>query len=283
MGIVNATPDSFCDVGRFVDPEAAVAHALSLVEAGAAIIDVGGESTRPGSRPVDASEELERILPVLESLRAADVAISVDTSKAFVAAGAIAAGATIVNDVSALTKDPEMTALCAERDVAVVLMDSPPEGRGSEGRRGESAPDRVRAALSSRIEAAVAAGIEEERLWIDPGIGFGKANPKGNLELLAGIGSLASLGRPILVGPSRKSFIGRLDGSPPEERLGGTIAACLIAARGGADVLRVHDVWPVRQALSVAAAATGDRRLAVHRWAGSCASEMRGAPGPSTE
>lgn len=260
MGIVNATPDSFCDVGRFVDPEAAVAHALSLVEAGAAIIDVGGESTRPGSQPIEASEELERILPVVESLSTIGVAISVDTSKASVAAAAIAAGATIVNDVSALTKDPEMAALCAERNVTVVLMDSPPEGRGSGGRRHERVSDRVLAALSSRIEVAIAAGIEEERLWVDPGIGFGKANPQGNLEILGSIGDLASLGRPILVGPSRKSFIGRLDGSPPRERLGGTIAACLIAARNGADVLRVHDVQPIRQALCVAAA-TADLRF----------------------
>lgn len=263
MGIVNVTPDSFSTVGRFVDHSAAVAHGLSLIEAGAAIVDVGGESTRPGSRSVEAAEELGRVIPVVELLSATGAALSIDTSKASVAAAAIDAGAIIVNDVSALTKDPDMAALCAERGVVVVLMDSPPEARGSHGHREGQTLDRLLAALSKRIEFAVRAGIPEDRIWVDPGVGFGKRNPEGNLEIVARIGDLTSLGRPVLVGPSRKSFIGLIDPSLPEERLGGTIAASLIAASRGANVIRIHDVQPVRQALAVAAAVTGDPRLVV--------------------
>ncbi len=258
MGILNATPDSFSDGGLYLEPGAAVAHGHELVEQGASILDVGGESTRPGSETVSAEVEIERVGPVVEGLAGAAAEISIDTSKAAVAAVALEAGATIVNDVTALRGDPEMAALCAERGPTVVLMHMPASLRAEPP---SSAPEdvvaEVRAFLAERIEAAVAAGIAEERIWVDPGIGFGKANPEGNLELLRRLGELRDLGRPIVVGTSRKSFIGEIDGSAAGERLGGTVASSLLAAREGADVLRVHDVREMAEALRMAAAITG--------------------------
>jgi dihydropteroate synthase len=258
MGILNATPDSFSDGGMYLEPEAAIAHGQLLAEQGAEILDVGGESTRPGAEPVGAEVELERVLPVVEGLAGVTAEISIDTSKAAVAAAALEAGATIVNDVTAMRGDPEMAALCAERGTTVVLMHMPASLRAEPPR---SAPvdvvAEVRDFLAERIEAAIAAGIAEERIWVDPGIGFGKVNPDGNLELLRRLGELRELGRPIVVGTSRKSFIGEIDGSPAAERLGGTIASSLLAAGEGADVLRVHDVGEMAEALRLAAAITG--------------------------
>jgi dihydropteroate synthase len=257
MGVVNVTPDSFSDGGLFLDPEAAVAHGLELAEAGAEILDVGGESTRPGAEPVGEEEELRRVVPVIQGLREAGSRISVDTSKATVAAAALNAGAEIVNDVTALRGDPEMAALCAERGATVVLMHMLGEPRTmQEDPRYEDVVADVKAFLAERLEAAAAAGIDEERVWLDPGIGFGKTGAH-NMELLRRLAELRELGRPLVVGPSRKSFIGKVDGSPADGRLGGTIASSVLAAAEGADVLRVHDVAEVRQALAVAAAILG--------------------------
>ena len=257
MGVVNVTPDSFSDGGLYLDPEAAVGHGRELVEAGAEILDVGGESTRPGAEEVSAEEELRRVVPVIEALAGEGAAISVDTSKAAVAAAALDAGAEIVNDVTALRGDPEMAALCAERGAGVVLMHMLGDPRTMQRNPvyREVVAD-VRDFLAARTEAAVAAGIERERIWLDPGIGFGKTVDH-NLELLRRLGELAELGRPLVVGTSRKSFIGRIDGSPAGERLGGTIASSIIALAEGADVLRVHDVAEVAQAATVAGAILG--------------------------
>ncbi|HEX6456660.1 MAG TPA: dihydropteroate synthase [Solirubrobacterales bacterium] len=257
MGVVNVTPDSFSDGGLYLDPEAAIAHGRELAAAGAEILDVGGESTRPGADPVEVVEELRRVVPVIEGLRSAEARISVDTSKAAVAAAALDAGAEIVNDVTALRGDPEMAALCADRGPGVVLMHmlGEPQTMQEDPRYGDVVAE-VKAFLAERLEAAVAAGIAEERVWLDPGIGFGKTAAH-NMELLRRLGELRELGRPLVVGTSRKSFIGRVDGSPADRRLGGTIASSVLAAAEGADVLRVHDVAEMRQALTMATAILG--------------------------
>jgi dihydropteroate synthase len=257
MGVVNVTPDSFSDGGRFLDPELAIGHGRELAAAGAAILDVGGESTRPGAEPVDAEEELRRVGPVIGPLAATGAAVSVDTSKRVVAEAALDAGATIVNDVTALRGDPGMAALCAERGPTVVLMHMRGEPRTMQKEAVyDDVVSEVRSFLAERLEAAVAAGIEEERVWLDPGIGFGK-NTDHNLELLRRLPELKSLGRPLVVGSSRKSFIGKIDGSAARERLGGTIASSVFAAAAGADVLRVHDVAEMAQALKLTTAVLG--------------------------
>ena len=273
MGIVNVTPDSFSDGGLFLDPGRAVEHARALVEEGADLLDVGGESTRPGARGVSAAEELERVRPVLERLlgpRAAPAAarpaatgigvpVSIDTSKVAVAEVALDAGAEIVNDVTAFRVEPQLAALCAERGCEVVLMHMLGTPRTMQQNPVyEDVVDDVKGFLAERIEFATGEGIAEERIWVDPGIGFGKT-VEHNLELLRRLGELGDLGRPILVGPSRKSFIGRITGRQVDERVGGTIAASVMALVGGAEVLRVHDVAPVREALEVAEAILGRR------------------------
>jgi dihydropteroate synthase len=252
MGVVNVTPDSFSDGGLYLDAEAGIAHGRELAAAGAEILDVGGESTRPGAAVVPAEEELQRVVPVIRGLRDLGGRISVDTSKAGVAEAALDAGAAIVNDVTALRGDPEMGPLCAERGVTVVLMHMLGDPRTmQDDPRYDDVVAEVKAFLAGRLEAATAAGIAEERIWLDPGIGFGKTGAH-NMELLRRLGELRDLGRPLVVGTSRKSFIGRVDGSAADQRLGGTIASSVIAAAGGADVLRVHDVAEMRQALTVA-------------------------------
>jgi dihydropteroate synthase len=257
MGVVNVTPDSFSDGGLYLDRGAAIAHGRELAGAGAEILDVGGESTRPGAEPVGEAEELARVVPVVRELAAEGFRISVDTSKAVVAEAALDAGASIVNDVTALRGDPAMAVLCAERDATVILMHMLGEPRTmQEDPRYDDVAGDVKAFLAERLGAAVAAGIDEERVWLDPGIGFGKTGPH-NMELLRRLGELGELGRPLVVGTSRKSFIGKVDGSPAGERLGGTIASSVLAATEGAEVLRVHDVAEVRQALAVAAAILG--------------------------
>jgi len=254
MGVVNVTPDSFSDGGLFLDPERAIGHGAELAEAGADVLDVGGESTRPGAEGVSAEEELARVLPVLEGLGDRRAELSIDTSKAPVAAAAIDAGAAIVNDVTAFRGDPEMAALCGEHEVEVVLMHMLGTPRTMQVDPAyDDVVDEVKAFLAERIELAVAAGVSEERIWVDPGIGFGKTL-EHNLQLLARLGELRELGRPIVVGTSRKSFIGKIDGSPVEERLGGTIASSVIALAGGAEMLRVHDVAEVAEAVRVAEA-----------------------------
>jgi dihydropteroate synthase len=257
MGVVNVTPDSFSDGGLYAEPEAAIAHGRRLRADGADILDIGGESTRPGAQAVAPEEELRRVEPVVTALAAEAGPVSIDTSKAAVAAAALDAGATIVNDVTALRGDAEMAALCAERGATVVLMHmlGTPRTMQDDPRYEDVVAD-VRAFFEERLAAARAAGIETERIWLDPGIGFGKTD-EHNMELLRRLPELAELGRPLVVGTSRKGFIGRVDGSPPGERLGGTIASSVLAAANGAAVLRVHDVAETRQALAVAGAVLG--------------------------
>ena len=255
MGIVNVTPDSFSDGGLFLDAEAAIAHGRELAAEGADILDVGGESTRPGAAAVSAEEELERVGPVVEAL-AGDggqgVPVSIDTSKCAVAEAALDRGAEIVNDVTALRGDPELAALCAQRGCDVVLMHMLGDPRTmQDDPRNDDVVDDVKGFLAERIEFATSEGVDEERVWVDPGIGFGKTVDH-NLELLRRLGELRELGRPVVVGTSRKSFIGKLTGAEVEDRLGGTVASNVIAYSNGADVLRVHDVAPVREALTTA-------------------------------
>ena len=256
MGVVNVTPDSFSDGGRYLDPAAAIAHGEELLGDGAEILDVGGESTRPGAAEVDASEELRRVEPVVAGL-ASKATISIDTSKLAVAEAALDAGATIVNDVTAFLRDPGMAGLCAERGVGVVLMHMPGNPRTMQDDPSyDDVVDDVKAFLSERVEFAVGEGIEEERVWLDPGIGFGKTL-EHNLELLRRLGELRELGRPLVIGTSRKSFLGRIDGSEVGDRIGGTIASSVLAAAEGADVLRVHDVAEIGQAMRVTEAILG--------------------------
>ncbi|MBW3608139.1 MAG: dihydropteroate synthase [Actinobacteria bacterium] len=254
MGVVNVTPDSFSDGGEWLDPVAAIAHGHALVAQGAALLDIGGESTRPGAEPVGEAEELRRVVPVLEGLAQARARLSIDTSKAAVAAAAIDAGATLVNDVTALRGDAEMAALVAERgcDVCLMHMLGEPRTMQRDPRYGDVVAD-VRAFLAERLEHAVAEGIARERVWLDPGIGFGKTIDH-NLELLARLDEIVALGRPVVVGTSRKSFLGTITGREPGDRVAGTIATNVIALVRGASVFRVHDVAAARDALLVAAA-----------------------------
>ena len=262
MGIVNVTPDSFSDGGLYLDSEAAVTHGRELAAAGAAILDVGGESTRPGATAVSVEEELARVAPVVDALAGeggCGAVVSIDTSKARVAAVALDAGASVVNDVTALRGDPEMAALCVDRKCDLVLMHMLGTPRTmQDDPRYDDVVDDVRAFLAERIEAAVGAGIGEERISVDPGIGFGKT-VFHNAELLRRLGELRELGRQIVVGASRKAFIGKLTGREVGERLGGTIAASVIALANGADVLRVHDVGQARQAALTAEVILGRR------------------------
>jgi dihydropteroate synthase len=278
MGVVNVTPDSFSDGGLFLDAEAAVAHGEKLVREGAEILDVGGESTRPGAEEVSAEEEMARVVPVVRGLADATT-VSIDTSKAAVAEAALDAGATIVNDVTALRHDPEIGALCAERGAGLVLMHMQGDPRTMQDEPSyDDVVDDIKAFLAERVEAAIDAGVAEERIWLDPGIGFGKTLDH-NLELLRRLGELRELGRPLVVGTSRKSFIGKIDGSAVGDRLGGTIASAVFAAAEGADVLRVHDVAETAQATKVASAilpgrlepasSPGDRREGPGTHAGS--------------
>ena len=258
MGIVNVTPDSFSDGGTFLDPAAAIEHGLRLAGEGADILDVGGESTRPGAEPVSEQEELRRVVPVVRELAArSGVPVSIDTSKAAVAEAALAAGATIVNDVSALRLDPRLGEVVARSGAALVLMHMQGTPRTmQQAPHYEDLLGEVIAGLAAGVGRAAAAGIDPGRMLVDPGIGFGKSL-EHNLELLARLDELAVLGQAILVGPSRKAFIGKLLDLPPAERLEGTIAACCCAADRGAHLVRVHDVGPVRRALRVADAIRG--------------------------
>jgi dihydropteroate synthase len=259
MGIVNVTPDSFSDGGLFLDAERAIEHGKELFAEGAEIVDVGGESTRPGAAEVPADEELERTRPVVAELTDAEIPVSIDTSKAEVAAAALDAGAVMVNDVTALVAEPELAGLCAERSCELVLMHMQGTPRTmQQNPTYDDVVDDVKAFLAERIEFAIGEGVAEERIWVDPGIGFGKT-VEHNLELIERLGELAELGRPILIGPSRKAFIGKITGAPVEQRLGGTIAACTIAYANGARMVRVHDVAEVGQALRVAEAILGQR------------------------
>jgi dihydropteroate synthase len=251
MGVVNVTPDSFSDGGVHLDPDAAAAAARRMVEQGAAIVDVGGESTRPGSTGVSADEELRRVVPVLDRL-GEDVPLSIDTSKAAVAREALARGAILVNDVTALRGDPDLAGVVAGAGSYVCLMHMQGEPRTmqEEPCYGDVAVE-VASFLEERLAFAVAQGILEERICLDPGIGFGKTVAH-NLELVRRLDVLLALGRPVLVGFSRKSSLRRLTGS--DDLLGASVAAAVAAFERGATILRVHDVRPHVDALTVAAA-----------------------------
>jgi dihydropteroate synthase len=257
MGIVNVTPDSFSDGGAFLDPDAALAHARRLIAEGADVLDIGGESTRPGAAPTNETDEIARVAPlILQLRRESEVAISVDTMKPAVARTAIAAGATMWNDVSALRFAPDSLATAAELGGDVVLMHMRGEPRTMQAApRYDDVVAEVAAFLADRAEAAIAAGVAREKIWLDPGIGFGKTAAH-SLSLLQGLDRIVALGFPVLVGASRKSSIARIAGDRSTEiqRLGGSIAAALAAARAGAAMIRVHDVAETRQALAVAAA-----------------------------
>lgn len=263
MGIVNVTPDSFSDGGAFLDPLAAVAHGLQLASEGASILDIGGESTRPGAEPVPEAVELARAVPVIEALadslsrvgRAGSVRLSVDTSKYAVAAAALAAGATLINDVTAFRAAPELAGLAAGSGAEVCLVHMLGEPRTMQSNPVyEDVVSDVKAFLAERLAFVVAEGVAEDRVILDPGIGFGKTVAH-NLELLARVGELVALGRPVLIGTSRKTFLGRVTGSAaPQSRLAATIATNVLAFERGARIFRVHDVGPVHDALVVTAA-----------------------------
>ncbi len=255
MAIANVTPDSFSDGGERLDPARAIEDGLRFVSEGADIVDVGGESTRPGSQPTAADEELRRILPVVEGLARQGVLVSIDTRRASVARACLDAGARIVNDVSALRDDPELMPLVAERGVPVVLMHR--RGRSIDGYEGPGYGDvveDVRRFLLERARAAEAAGIARERIAFDPGIGFGKSVTE-NVALIAGTARLADAGYPVLVGSSRKGFIGKLTGiTEARRRDPASVWLAVEAARRGAAIVRIHDVAAVRQALAVSSA-----------------------------
>jgi dihydropteroate synthase len=254
MGVVNVTPDSFSDGGRFLDPQAAVEQGHRLVDEGAQMLDIGGESTRPGADAVPAEEELRRVLPVVEGLAGSGATISIDTSKAAVAAAALDAGASYVNDVTAFRGDPELAGLVAARGVDCCLMHMLGTPRTmQDDPRYDDVVSEVKAFLEQRLAFAVAAGVAEERITLDPGIGFGKTL-EHNLELLARLGEIVALGRPVLIGVSRKAFLGRITGREPAGRAVATAAANVLALERGASVFRVHDVPETLDALAVAAA-----------------------------
>jgi dihydropteroate synthase len=259
MGVVNVTPDSFSDGGRFVEPAAAIAHAHQLIEEGADLVDLGAESSRPGAvAAVTAEEELRRLLPVLQGLRDAPVPVSVDTIKPEVMRAALAEGATMINDINAL-RAPGAVAAVAAANAAVCLMHM--QGTPGTMQQHPSYDDvvaEVKAFLLERVRAARAAGIALERITIDPGFGFGKTL-EHNLELLRHLREFDALGVPVLAGWSRKSSLGKITGRPAADRLAASIAAALIAAQNGARILRVHDVAATRDALAVLAAVEKNR------------------------
>jgi dihydropteroate synthase len=259
MGIVNVTPDSFSDGGRFFDPAAAIEQGLRLAADGAEILDVGGESTRPGAAAVDAREELRRVMPVVAELcRQSSLPVSIDTSKAAVAREALAAGARIINDVSGLEHDPAMVALAAESGAGVCVMHMQGTPRTMQQTPAyDDVVGQVADYLRRRRDALVQAGISAERIAVDPGLGFGKTT-EHNLSLLGQVGRFHALGTAVLVGPSRKRFIGQVLADPEADRTAGTIGVALWLARQGVQVIRVHDVAPVRQALLLYDAAGQD-------------------------
>ena len=264
MGVLNVTPDSFSDGGLFLEKDKAVAQGLRMVEEGADFIDVGGESTRPGSKPLELQEELRRVLPVIESLaREVDVPISIDTYKPEVAQRAIDAGAQIVNDISGLKFDPHLASVVARADLALVVMHirGTPETM-QQNVYYDSLFSEILLSLKESIRRAGSAGLDPEQVIIDPGIGFGK-NLNDNLLIIKDLYEFRVLGRPILVGPSRKSFIGRTLGTEARDRLEGTLAAAAVAALHGAHIVRVHDVLQAKRAVAMADAirSAGDASL----------------------
>jgi dihydropteroate synthase len=254
MGVLNVTPDSFSDGGRYASTEAAVAHGVEMVADGASLIDIGGESTRPGADPVDDDQQIRRVVPVIEALVAqqVDAILSIDTTRAAVAEAAIAAGAGLINDISAGTDDPAMFPLAARRRVPIILMHM--QGTPKTMQVSPTYDDvtaEVAGFLNERLIAAEIHGIEPDRILLDPGIGFGKAQPH-NLELLRRLRELTVLGRPLVLGTSRKGFIGRITGEPePGRRLFGTAATVGWTIANGASIVRVHDVKPMMQVVAM--------------------------------
>ncbi len=259
MGVVNVTPDSFSDGGRYLDPEAAVGQGRRLVAEGAQMLDVGGESTRPGADAVPAGEELRRVLPVVDGLASTGAVISIDTSKTAVAAAALDAGASYVNDVTAFRGDPGLAGLVAARGVDCCLMHmfGTPRTMQDDPRYDDVVSD-VKAFLEQRLAFAVAEGVPEQRVMLDPGIGFGKTVAH-NLELMRRLDEIVAIGRPVVFGVSRKSFLGRITGREPGDRAVATAAANVLALERGASVFRVHDVPETLDALAVAAATLAGR------------------------
>ena len=255
MGIVNVTPDSFFDGGRFCDPQRAVAHALRLVEEGADLLDIGAESTRPGALPVDEQEERRRLVPVVTAVaKAVSVPISVDTSKAEVARAAIDAGAIMVNDVTALRGDSAMVDVVAQAGAGLVLMHMQGTPHTMQhAPRYDDVVGEVAQFLAERVRFAIDHGVAKDRIVVDPGIGFGKTLVH-NLDLLANLRVFTELGYPLLVGPSRKGFIGQLTDQSVEEREWGTAGVVALAVEQGANILRVHDVGPMKDVVKVAVA-----------------------------
>ena len=255
MGVINTTPDSFSDGGRFDDIEAAIRHARRLIADGADMLDVGGESTRPGAAPVDEAEEIDRVVPLVRAIRAESaVPISVDTMKPAVARAAVAAGATMWNDVTALGYAQESLGTAADLGCEVVLMHMRGEpGAMQADPQYDDVAREVTEFLAARAAAAMAAGVARDKIWLDPGVGFGKHMIRHNLPLLAGLDRIVALGFPVLLGVSRKSFISSIDegGRSPDQRLGGSIAGALAGAAAGVAAVRVHDVRETVQALRV--------------------------------
>lgn len=252
MGVLNVTPDSFSDGGRFLDPERAVAHAVSMVEDGATLLDIGAESSRPGAGPVDEAEELRRLIPVVRDVcRRVTVPVSVDTTKAAVAARALEAGAAIINDISALRFDPGMARIVAESGAGLVLMhmQGTPRTMQEAPRYGDVVAE-VSGFLRERMAVAESLGINPQQILLDPGIGFGK-NQEQNLTLLSRLDRLTALGRPLVVGVSRKAFIGQILNRDVQERVMGTAGAVAVAILAGARVVRVHDVGPIRDVVRI--------------------------------
>ena len=262
MGVLNVTPDSFSDGGLYLDTDAAVAHAHAMAADGAAIVDVGGESTRPGAEPVAEDEELARVIPVVERIAAsaAEPRVSIDTRKLAVAEAAVQAGARIVNDVSAFRSAPEMAGLVAGSGATCCLMHmlgGDPRTMQADPRYDDVVSD-VRSFLEERLAFAVSEGVPEERVWLDPGIGFGKTIDH-NLELLRRLDEIVAIGRPVVIGASRKSFLGRITGRDEHGRLAATVAANVVAFERGASIFRVHDVREAVDSLKVAAATFAGR------------------------
>jgi dihydropteroate synthase len=262
MGILNVTPDSFSDGGRFINPNIALRQAMTMVEEGASIIDIGGESTRPGAASTSEQQELDRVMPVIESVRSVtDVLISIDTSKPRVMREAVAAGASVINDVAALQIDGAMTA-AAELKVPVCLMHMRGEPRSmQEDPQYDDVVAEVAAFLAERIDACVAAGLDQDLIIVDPGFGFGKTHAH-NVKLLANLRQLRVRDRPLLAGISRKSTLGALTGREIDERMPASVAAAVVAVMNGADIIRVHDVKATVDAVKVAQAVleTGEQQ-----------------------
>lgn len=252
MGVVNVTPDSFSDGGQFLDSAPAIAHGLSLIEEGADIVDVGGESTRPGADPVSVEEELRRVVPVVRGLVDAGAVVSIDTRRAEVMRAAVEAGAKIVNDVTALTGDPDSAGICAAYEIPVVLMHMQGEPQTMQANPSyEEVVSDIYEYFQTRIAELEVIGIPLERIAIDPGIGFGKTVDH-NLSLIAHIDAFHTLGAPLVLGVSRKSFIAKIDRDvPPAQRVAGSVAAAIAGWDRGAQIIRVHDVAETRQALAV--------------------------------